>query len=1465
MHDMGPFVNAIYDAPRNDVAPSLVAADRIEEHGFPGVASVLRGGISQYQTRYGIRPAHPMPPGFRGPTPFHWNRALAHGHGQLPGSTQYPVHVRLTVHYHPNTGRYFASSVGFQKYGPDGKIETGFAPWPGVESDDSDLFHTILQEGNFDRDLHNKLLRAWHHDAPQREAAGGHRPMPAPAPSLKERLDKFRARRSLGLARAVNDPKSYATHPEKQWLNTASEGKLKVMDDLKADASRPSNPFGGTLPKVKTLVTLAELGAPAKGEYQRTYETVKSLFGHDVDGVAAWQGVNAALSPRTEYLDHAAAASLITANWLAMGKPSDPDTIRNLIHRVHVFGKLYTPTLAAKTPWAVDPKTKRWSGLPTGQGMTFGGTTTMGMNVERAVRVLANVSKLREAMLDPGGDPGEHLALLSGGGLHKVPNFAISYSAPRQGTALDMWMSHLLFHPNLDNIQDYSDVLSQVKHQLSDPSDLNDIEKKAKQDYPVRSELVRALMKVPNLVVNVARKDKSGKTSLEPIKVAKFIQELNTNLISDTPVYMAYKHAVAEAAKQLKWNLAQVQESVWTGIVALAAAKSAGIPVKKIQEYLTADAVRKGWQNHEAFVFPGVVDAYGRAGTDPAAVRQLEQRTLEGAAKRSRPGILPISDPAHLRRIAAFVPPSNVTGKDAAGPIRRAIIQRLTQEGLFDPNTGRMRMQRVRRALKMATPQEFQALFNQIKANPRDAAHWGIAADALDELGTPAAANLFRLIFNHWNTAHPTTQPWEFIRHPEANRDHNYGVNPQVDGLLHGVPVTTWPLVNAYTQQDLDNPTKYDAWGVYVGGSDGGKSVASVILPPDEGIRLTHELQDDPNQHKLIYPGQEHYHSSVTDAKKRLPHPGEPPVHLGKMRLAQYDMPLDFVSALSRAVSADQRTFADHLRHVLAQSGIQPHEVSPAVHDYGGAARASVLAAGSYKQGHQTFPHTGTAWAGLLGRQPGMLTFNGGAAGPDSVYRFAHPDADAVRTALDRAGVKNRVLVPQDKSFHVFVYDKGRRYREGVAQALTMLGVPAEEWRGTGTPIGGNTDDMGREQYRGVINRSEAAQAGPVQMAFGAFRGGNYAATFPRPPGAPWHWSPPRHYQALNDWFEKNKSPRLSFQSPVKDDDGMIKRDGDGIAVMQTHEVAKVGNNRIMHRDPEDGSLHVRLHTTDVVTAHPDGTYTLRAGPPGYRHVGWRTPMTHFTQAYFAPQGASWKMPGFFNGIRIDGQGRPIHTISGVYDPFIKQMVEDAHNLNTREAKKTLADAIRTLSPSWARVRGPDTTALPRVDRQRAQALHEMLMNRGYDPDSSAAAELAEVLHTGDKPYTAHAVRMLHGLTTYEEPARRASNGMPFWQPYVPLVQGEVGGVPLELSVPQNYPGEFMDPRWRVSFGMGPRPHSEFPYKVPLMTHVPQEIGRGILHEIDSLTTNSALMRLKYKKALKNYSRPGLYRFPTQE
>lgn len=78
----------------------------------------------------------------------------------------------------------------------------------------------------------------------------------------------------------------------------------------------------------------------------------------------------------------------------------------------------------------------------------------------------------------------------------------------------------------------------------------------------------------------------------------------------------------------------------------------------------------------------------------------------------------------------------------------------------------------------------------------------------------------------------------------------------------------------------------------------------------------------------------------------------------------------------------------------------------------------------------------------------------------------------------------------------------------------------------------------------------------------------------------------------------------------------------------------KVGNNTYARILP-DGSVAIRLHATDVVTIHADGTYTLRSG-------GWRTVTTKDRMNKYCPYMVTqckWKWSVSY----YDGETR--HTI----------------------------------------------------------------------------------------------------------------------------------------------------------------------------------------------------------------------------
>jgi hypothetical protein len=729
---------------------------------------------------------------------------------------------------------------------------------------------------------------------------------------LRSLLIQARTRQALRLAKDAAPDSNPHTFPEglgstytKPEQDMLGKMKGKTLDDLiqYTNESRDPgmHPFEGTIPHHHTITTLAQFGTPARGEYKRSNEIVHALFGHDEHGPAAWIGVNAVLSPQAAYLEHASAASLIVANWLADGKPRDEGAIREIVRRAHMFGRHFLPeniTEYGEDHYKIDPKTgkRKWGRAPVAtKGVdAFGATTSHPDHIKAVVRVLQNVEDLKEALENPASDAGKKLSLLTTDGLLKVANFGVSYMTPFFGGTNDVHMSRLMFHPDLVKEFDSGGALDQlyahlVQQNHPDAKYLSSLKEASLKQINVNSELVKMMMQHSDMKV-VTKNKKTGKTT--KVSLAAFMKAKGENMVGNKSTYYAYKEALAHAARTLGWTSAEVQESVWTGVVAIMAANALGIPHDKILHHLTEDAVRKGWQSHEAFVFPGVVHALGRSGVSKATIDREVEKSIAAATARSRPGVIQVGDPAHLAAIAPHIAPGS--GRGAYVPIVDTLKDSLKGLGIYNPKTGKMELRR----------------------------------------------------------------------------------------------------------------------------------------------------PDDP------------------------------------ARLAQYDRGIDLGSALQRANSANHAQFVQHLHHVLEQAGVRPDKVYPAIHDMGNDARVSAVALGR-RSGPQT-PHTAAAWAGLLGRQPGMLAFSAHPQGRDSIYTFSHTDANAVRQAMDGAGVASRVLVPQQSGFQVYVFDKGRSDRKKVASALGQLGSVAQEWVGNGETVGGNDEDMGRAQYRDQINQSE--KDSPAQM-----------------------------------------------------------------------------------------------------------------------------------------------------------------------------------------------------------------------------------------------------------------------------------------------------------------------------------------------------------------------------------------------
>lgn len=988
-HDQHAFHRAI-TADLEDSSPKLIYADWLEEHGLPGHAHVIREFAKRSGNSQGTFP----------------DITRLKGVGLASFVREYQP---LTAPGAPSSHflrTFLTSPVNTEEVHPLGILHT-------TDSDLAKQFMSEMSDKPYTKLAHRLLIRRMNKKPLQFDRTGGETPLP--------------------------DERKPRLYIEQQTMDAARPDTKKSFRDLASQAVNPKTaPFSAPLPVQKTLTALGQLGQVTKGEYAATTNAVKELFGHDKHGVTAWMMLNGILSPQTRYVDHAGAASLLTAKFLAL-KPRDrknEQNIERIIKETQNVGRGHGSATGGEAN--VDYA---------GQSNSFGFALSTGVKREAAKQALLNIEDIHDALANP---QTRDNPLVSNARALKVINFINSYLHPTMGAPIDTHMLRVVMNPSLEDLVRTSPFLKQFAKATDSGKELTELQKASRSGTPISSDLIRLLMRNQGTTAPSGRLTKEG--DVEKITGTEFLKRVNTELITRPAVYLAYKHALHTGAKKLGWQLSELQESVWTGLVALMAANSVaaktGVSTKEAIQALDNEAIRKGWQNHEALYFPSLVDAYSRTRNPEDLERQLSESQRRDAEAASRPLHLPGSTYTHLSDIAAHLPQSG--SRDAGAPIRRKLMEVFGKWGMQPKRMGLRDDIREAASTVHDDPSEAQRqagnyrmghiIVQGLPITIENAA--GSTRSGKDKSGKPWSI----VMKNHYGYIKRTES--------EADGDHiDVFVGPHPDSEIVFI-----------VDQNKGDSSHFDEHKVMVGWKNCDAAKYAYLSNYSEGwkgFRDITPLTIDQFKRWLTH-GNTGRPAKGQAMVMKLRMRGEP------VRMAHYDMPVNFVSALERASASNYKSFAEAINKVLRQSGIIPHEVTPAVHDVLGNARAALFAAGQYR--NPQAPVLGAAWTGMLARQPGMLSFTSDPNGRDSVYRFAHGDADVVRQALDQAGVPSRTLVPNGKDFHVYVFDKGRQKREQVAQALAMLGATADEWYGNGQPVGGKQEDMGREQYRNVIN-----------------------------------------------------------------------------------------------------------------------------------------------------------------------------------------------------------------------------------------------------------------------------------------------------------------------------------------------------------------------------------------------------------
>lgn len=124
---------------------------------------------------------------------------------------------------------------------------------------------------------------------------------------------------------------------------------------------------------------------------------------------------------------------------------------------------------------------------------------------------------------------------------------------------------------------------------------------------------------------------------------------------------------------------------------------------------------------------------------------------------------------------------------------------------------------------------------------------------------------------------------------------------------------------------------------------------------------------------------------------------------------------------------------------------------------------------------------------------------------------------------------------------------------------------------------------------------------------------------------------------------------------------GLVKRGRDG--------QKKLENNTYLHQIDED-TFGVKLHNTDVVLIHSDGTYTLNTG--GYETNTTKSRINEYAPTRIFQHKRIWYLDDnvvFKNGCRVDSKGNLI----GEVDIHLEKMQEKLHKMISEYIKGFVA------------------------------------------------------------------------------------------------------------------------------------------------------------------------------------------------
>lgn len=306
------------------------------------------------------------------------------------------------------------------------------------------------------------------------------------------------------------------------------------------------------------LPTLDEIKALAQAG-----QSVKGQYAHahkvlqdfiGPENARLWVAANAILSPLAKWEHHSRAALRLVRLWRDAGSPTDPESVHEVVRKI-------------------------------GPGETDSEVDALGKKIYPSVGFYSTkMPQLKRLLSDPSFQ--ERIENVSSTGRGKIVEFGKAFTDPL-GVPVDTHMAKAIT-----------------------PTTGAVTEKLLKDYRPALKEMIKTSGSAHRLAASISE---SGDKHL-----SSALLEAQKKLVSNDAVQKAYKVAIAHGAKQLGWEPREVQETLWSAVVATIAAKNHGIPHDKILTHLRHENAFQAWNVGQLLTTPEMLDDAERLSNRPS-------------------------------------------------------------------------------------------------------------------------------------------------------------------------------------------------------------------------------------------------------------------------------------------------------------------------------------------------------------------------------------------------------------------------------------------------------------------------------------------------------------------------------------------------------------------------------------------------------------------------------------------------------------------------------------------------------------------------------------------------------------------------------------------------------------------------------------------------------------------------------